>query len=442
MADRADLIITADCGSTSHEAVEMAREAGTDVIITDHHSISDLPRAVAVVNPKRPDCTAGFEHLAGVGVAFCLLICLRKHLRDKKFWQSRPEPNLKQLCSLVALGTVADVVPLVDQNRILTKTGLEVIKTGDRPGIRALIKACGISSNTADTEAILFRLAPRLNAAGRMDHAKIAVDLLTTNDSETARGIAGSLNLMNQKRQSIEKKMVQDILEYVDHHPDLCRGVSLVLSDPEWHEGVLGIVASKIVEKYFRPTILISTKTGIGKGSGRSIPGIDLHAGLSVCADDMEYFGGHAMAAGLTIKRDNIPLFQKNFEQAIRKMTTPSDFVQTVSVDYELDLNDISNDLIDELETLEPYGEGNPEPLFLARNVRASSPKIVGDGNHRQMTLRQVSENRTGKGIKAIQFNIDPDMPLKDHFSQIAFRLRWNRWNGRKIAQITIVEEL
>ncbi|WP_207679712.1 single-stranded-DNA-specific exonuclease RecJ [Desulfonema magnum] len=435
------LIITVDCGSKSHEAVKLAQDSGTDVIITDHHNISDgPPGAIAIVNPKRPDCDAGFNNLAGVGVAFFLLVCLRKYLREMNFWQNRSEPNLKNFCDLVAIGTVADVVPLVDENRILSKTGLEVISSGRRPGVNALIKACGISNNVVRTEDIAFRLGPRLNAAGRMGHAKTAVRLLTTDDAETAKQIARTLNQMNQKRQEIEKDMVEEILEYLKEYPHLLRQHSLVLSHPGWHEGVLGIVASKIVERYYRPVILISTRNGLGKGSGRSIPGIDLHAGLVACSDDLQFFGGHSMAAGLTIKADNVSQFQEHFETAVREASEPGDFLQTISIDYELDFDNISDELIDELESLAPYGEGNPEPLFIARNISVASSKIVGE-NHRRMTLRQQVSGRSTKAINAIHFNIDTDKGLRQHFDQMAFRLGWNRWNGRKTAQL-IVEEI
>ncbi len=439
LPNRIGLIITVDCGSGSHDAVRLAQDSGTDVIITDHHNIPDeMPPATAVVNPKRQDCTAGFDNLAGVGVAFCLLICLRKYLRDLNFWQDRPEPNLKNFCDLVALGTVADVVPLVGENRMFSKTGLEIIKEGGRPGISALIKACGISNNAVDSGDIAFRLAPRLNAAGRMDHAKKAVKLLTTDDPETAASIARSLNHLNQERQSIEKKMFEEIIDDLKHHPDMLRQSTLVLSSSGWHEGVLGIVASKVVEKYFRPTVLIATKNGIGKGSGRSIQGVDIHAGLVACADDLEFFGGHSMAAGLTIRADNIATFQKNFENTVRTMTTPDNFLQTIIVDYELDFDKISDDLIDELETLEPYGAGNPKPLFISGNIKVVFSKIIGR-NHRRMRLKQTSGR--GRIINAIQFNIDTDMHKKDYFHQIAFRLQWNRWNDRKTAQIIVEEE-
>jgi single-stranded-DNA-specific exonuclease len=436
---RIRLIITVDCGSKSHEAIAAAQKSGIDVIITDHHTISGTPPpALAVINPKQQECSAGFDDLAGVGVAFYLMICLRKYLRDTGFWRNRPEPNLRQFCDLVALGTVADVVPLVNENRILSKTGLELIGSGEsRPGIRALIKACGISGNAVDTDDIAFRLAPRLNASGRMGHAKTAVTLLTTDDSETAKQISQSLNQMNQKRQEIEKKMFEEILEYLDQNPSLTRQCTLVLARAGWHEGVLGIVASKIVEKYFRPVILVSLKNGFGKGSGRSIPGVDLHAGLAACADDLVFFGGHAMAAGLKIRADHISQFQKNFEKSIRDAAAPGDFLQTLLIDAELNFNDISDGLVNDLEYLAPFGEGNPEPIFISRNVKVLSSKIVGR-NHRRMVLGQENKGRMGRPVNAIHFNIDTAAPFYENLDQIAYRLRWNRWNGKKTIQIII----
>ncbi|MCP4352424.1 MAG: single-stranded-DNA-specific exonuclease RecJ [Desulfobacterales bacterium] len=438
LPNRINLIITTDCGSGSHEAVKMAQDAGTDVIITDHHNISLKPPAIAIINPKREDCPSGFENLAGVGVAFYLLICLRKYLRDKGFWQDIAEPNLKNYCDLVALGTVADVVPLIDENRIFSKTGLGIINSGTRPGISALIEASRVNGSSVDTQDIAFRLAPRLNAAGRLDHAKTSVELLTTKDPETAKQIAQSLSRINTRRQNLEKKILEQILKYLKTCTQLHIQNTLVLSHHEWHEGVLGIVASKLVDLYYRPVVLIGTRNGIGKGSGRSIPGIDLHQGIMACADDLEHFGGHAMAAGLTIKKENIAKFQKNFENAVSQMAAPDSFSHIISIDYELNFDKITDRLTDELEFLQPFGEGNPEPLFMAGDVRVAHSKIVGK-NHRQMILRQGSA-RAGRSVRAIRFNIDKDAPLKERFDQISFRLRWNRWNNRKTQQI-IVED-
>jgi len=435
-----DLIITADCGSASHQAAEAAGRFGIDMVITDHHNIgADIPSALAVINPKRSDCPAGLQNLSGVGVAFYLLICLRAHLREKGFWQQRSEPNLKNYCDLVALGTVADMVPLVRENRILCKTGLDLINDGHRPGLTALLKVSGIRGDTLDADDIAFKLAPRLNAAGRLDHASRAVDLLTARDVNSAAQAAQALNLLNQKRQELEKKILADVQSYLNINPSLLRGNSLVLSRDGWHAGVLGIVASRMMAEYYRPVVLIAVKDGIGKGSARSVPGIDLYAALAACAPYLETFGGHSTAAGMKIREANIADFQIAFEEAVRERLHPEDLIPKLQIDSELDFAAVSDDLINELEALIPFGAGNPEPLFISSNVKVVSSKIVGR-NHRRMLLRQ-SAARHLPPIQAIQFNVDDRTTGQNKFEKIVFRLRWNRWNGKKSAQI-IVEDL
>lgn len=434
-----NLIITVDCGSSSYDAVKAAQRLGIDVIITDHHRITDRPpHAFAVVNPKRTDCTSGLDNLAGVGVAFYLLICLRKHLRDNSFWHNLPEPNLKNLCDLVALGTIADMVPLVDENRILVNAGLEKIYTGERNGMKALVEECKLKAPLADTDDIAFKLAPRLNAPGRIDHAKTAVELLTAKHLDMARQTAQTLNKLNIQRQVIEKELTDNILFYLNKNPHLLQKKTLVLSNQGWHEGIFGIVASRLAKKFFRPVVLISTKDGIGKGSARSVPGIDLYDGLMACASDLENFGGHSMAAGLKLKDENINLFQENFEKVVKNMTKKINLVPVITIDYELNFDDISDTLIDDLEALKPFGAGNHEPLFTAKNIKVLSSKIVGE-NHRNMLLKQNSSSK-GKGFNAIHFNIDKSKQLNDGFDKIAFRLSWNHWNGTKKAQIIIEE--
>jgi len=433
------LIITVDCGSDGQDAVNAARNAGVDVIITDHHMISDtIPPAAAVVNPKRYDCPSGFHDLAGVGVAFYLLICLRKKLRDINFWKGRPEPNLKNYCDLVALGTLADMVPLTFENRILTTAGIDIIRSTRRPGLNALIEVCEINKHAIDTDDIVFYLAPRLNSAGRIDHASTAVELLRVKDIKTARTIAHSLNRLNQNRRNIENKILTEADDHLKNNPNLLRKNTLVLTHQDWHLGILGIVASRLMKKYFRPVVLITTADGIGKGSARSIPEINLYEGLSACADDLETFGGHSMAAGLKIKTENIDRFKNHFENIVSRMANPVDFIPKISIDCRLDLVNISDKLLDEIESLKPFGVANHEPLFMTEKVHIVSSKYVGD-HHRQMVLEQ-QVGKTMKTLNAIQFNADTRIPLKDTFDQMAYRLRWNRWNGRKNAQIVIEE--
>jgi single-stranded-DNA-specific exonuclease len=433
------LIITVDCGSDSQDAVKAARHAGIDVIITDHHMISEkIPSAVAVINPKQNDCPSGFNDLAGAGVTFYLLICLRKKLRDTNFWKDRPEPNLKNYCDLVALGTLADMVPLTRENRILIKAGLDIIRSTHRPGLNALIEVCKTNKQTIDDDDIVFQLAPRLNSAGRIDHASTAVELLTAKNIKTARKIALSLDRLNQDRRNIENKILTQIHNYLKKNPHLLRKNTLVLVHQDWHLGILGIVASRLIKKYFRPVVLITTSDGIGKGSARSIPEVNLYEALSACAENLENFGGHPMAAGLKIKTENIDRFKNHFESIVSRMAKPVDFIPKITIDCRLDFADISDNLIDELESLKPFGTANHEPLFMTKEVHIVSSKQVGN-HHRQMLLKQ-NMGKTGKTFNAIQFNVNTRIPLKDTFDQMAYRLRWNRWNGRKTAQI-IVEE-
>ncbi len=437
---RFNLVITIDCGSASHDAVDKANDCGIDIIVTDHHTIGDsIPNAVAVVNPKRDDCPSQSSYLAGVGVAFCLLIRLRKHLREINFWGKRQEPNLKDFCDLVALGTIADIVPLVRENRIMTKAGLEVINTNPRPGLAALIRFSGINKPLIDAEDIAYKLSPRLNASGRMDHAKIAVRLLSTKNPDEANKIAKTLNTMNTQRQEVEQKILQLILMYFNEEPGHINKNAIILGNQSWHEGVLGIVASKLVDKFYRPVVLISFKDGIGKGSARSIPGINLYDALCQCSGYLEGFGGHSLAAGLRIKKENLKGFQDQFEKSIAAMASDQAMIPNLRIDCRLDFDMISDRLIDELNLLQPFGQDNPEPLFCAENVVVKYSKIIGK-NHRRFSFMQ-SNSRSDKAINAIWFNVSEDNIYKQHFDKIAFKLRWNHWNGKKSVQ-AIVEEL
>ncbi len=432
------LIITADCGSSSHEAVHQAQQAGIDVIVTDHHRISDsLPQAVAVINPQRPDCSAGFEDLAGVGVAFMLIIALRKYLREINFWHRRPEPNLKRFCDLVALGTIADAVPLRQQNRIMTRAGIDLIQAkGMRPGIKALLETSKVNPDEICAEDIAFKIVPRLNAAGRMGHAKLAADLLTTKDHRMAQKLAIYLDKLNATRKETEIKILEQIQAYLKKNPQTLNKKSIVLAHPNWHEGVLGIVASRLVDQYYRPVVLLSIRDGMGKGSARSIPGFDIYECLSNCSHYFEKFGGHSMAAGLTVKEENIAAFKEIFEVSVQNTAVAENFVPELFIDSELRFKDISDRLLDEIESLKPFGTDNPNPLFMATNVTVKTSQIVGE-NHRRMLLCQPSSG-TDKAFNAIYFNVFTGDSLPDTYDQIAFRLQWNRWGGEKIIQIII----
>jgi single-stranded-DNA-specific exonuclease len=430
-------MITVDCGSGSHAAVNAARAASIDVIITDHHHVDDpLPPALAVINPKRRDCPAGWGQLAGVGVAFCLAVALRRRLRELGFWAERPEPNLRSLCDLVALGTIADMVPLMEENRILAKAGLDLIGSGRRPGLIALMEAAGISNRPTNSDDVAFRLAPRLNAAGRVDHARLAVELLTAERMDTARQLAQTLNELNASRQEIERRIWADSEAMIASQPDLLKRQSLVLFHPDWHEGVIGIVASKVMDRYYRPVVLIALAGRSGRGSARGIPGIDLYACLSACRAHLEELGGHAQAAGLRIDAGRLPEFQRAFEAAVCRAAGPETFIPRLLIEAELGLEAISEELVDQLEGLMPFGAGNPEPLFMARNVAVVSSTWVGQ-HHRRMVLRPVS-GAADRTVRAIHFHADLLGEAPVHFERMAYKLQWNRWNGNKTVQLVI----
>ncbi len=437
LPNRVQLIVTADCGSGSTDAIAAAARAGIDVVVTDHHEISDkIPPACAVVNPKRPDCHAGMEALAGVGVDFGLIIALRKYLRDQNFWSDRSQPNLKNFCDLVALGTIGDMVPLISENRIFSKTGLDLINSQARPGINALCEVAGITHQATQAEDVAFKLVPRLNAAGRIDHAALALQLLTTDNPATARELAQALNEFNRQRQELEKSILKAILADLANQPVPLKTSTVVSWNSGWHQGVLGIVASRIVETYYRPTVLVAVEDKFGKGSARSIPGLNLMEALQTCRHLLEDFGGHSMAAGLTIKAENLTEFQHAFEKAVTRMFQPDDRTPNLTIDCEIDFDDISQKLVDEIEILSPFGNQNPEPLFMARTIKVLSSKIVGK-NHRKMVLARDA-GRSPKPLSAICFNAAENLLTDTTFARIAFRLRWNRWNANKTIQLII----
>lgn len=434
------LIITVDCGSASVDAAEAAKAAGMDVIITDHHQISGpLPSALAVVNPQRKDCPSGLCHLSGVGIAFYLVMCLRKALRDRGVFKSMPEPNLKKYCDLVAIGTIADMSPMLAENRILARAGLDVMASGSRSGLNALLEISGLKDPHVMPDDVAFRLAPRLNAAGRMAHADLAVDLLTETDHEKTQALAQHLNQLNDTRRAVEKKVYDEILHHIQSTPHLTGKKSLAMYCDTWHEGVLGIVASKLVRRFSRPTVLVTMQNGVGKGSARSTPDFDIFDGLTKCAGLLVGFGGHAMAAGLTIRPENFSAFKEQFENAVRRGSPRNPMHGALSIDCEVRFDMITEKLLNEMEMLQPFGVGNPEPLFLARNVRLVRSRIVGD-RHRRLVLKQAGDP-TRKTIQGMHFNINPGRLPENEYDSFVFRLQWNRWNGNKTVQI-IVEDV
>lgn len=433
---RAGLIITVDCGSSSFDAVAAAGRFGIDVIVSDHHSIDgDLPDALVVINPKMAGQPAQLCDLAGVGVAFYLVIALRAALRAQGWWQDRPEPNLKAYCDLVAIGTVADMVSLKGVNRILARAGLDQINSDPRPGVKALLAASGIRHSPVNAEDISFRLGPRLNAAGRVAHPAIAFDLLNASSLEKARPLAEDLNALNQRRQETENQIYGRIIDHLENSPDQIARNSLVLAGHAWHEGVLGIVAAKLVARYHRPVVIVSTGEELAKGSCRSVPQVNLYAALTQCADLLEKYGGHRMAAGLSVRVENIAGLRNAFESAVARMLENQPLQHRLEIDSEIGLGQISSQLLDEIEYLSPFGTDNPQPLFMARQVNVTSAAMVGRG-HRRMVVCQP--NSCTPPIKAIHFNIEPNCPRANWFDRLAFRLQWNRYKGSREIQMVV----
>ncbi len=434
-AEGTNLVITVDCGVSDNDEVLYASSLGMDTIIIDHHEVPEtMPAAVAVIDPHRKDCSFPFKHLAGVGVAFNFLIALRGSLRNIGFWKDKRYPNLRKYLDLVALGTIGDVVPLVDENRIFAKIGMDAINEGKSVGLRALRSNAGMEGRNIDSEAASFSLIPRINAAGRVGSPEDAVLLLLTEDTETALRLAERLNAYNRERQEIERIIVEEILHEIKATSRIEDAKSFVFASNRWHPGVIGIVASKIVDRYYRPTILISLKDGIGKGSGRSISEFNLYRSLEEkCASLLVSYGGHQHAAGITIREEDIEGFSQILDDAVRNELEDSDFIRKTDIDAECGLEEINYDLISQIEMLSPFGNMNPEPVLCAKDVRISSLTTVGN-NHLKMNMK-----KGGLSYDSIWFN-------KGHFADtlakstvdIAFSPQINNWRGESTIQLKL----
>ncbi len=423
----ARLIITCDCGITAVEPVRAARVAGIDVIVTDHHLPGDaLPPANAVLDPRRPDCPSPDKNLCGAGVAFKLAQAMAPAL-------GLSEHVPWHLLDYVALATVADVVPLTGENRILVRHGLKLLADSRWAGLRALVETAGLSGRPLRAGHVGFILAPRLNAAGRIGDAADGLRLLLTDDPEAAARTARELETLNTRRQEMDQRMLLDAETRLGQAlgPD---DRAVVLAADDWHPGVIGIVASRLVERYARPTFLVAWEGDVGRGSGRSVPGFDLHAALHRVGHCLEKYGGHAMAAGLTVRRSRFEEFRVAFLDVARELLAPEDLVPAQRVDLELPLADLSDDLERLMRHLEPCGMGNPAPVFGVRGARAVGPRRVGT-NH----LRFVLDDGSG-ALPAIGFQV-ADRVSDDwlaHPLDVAFRLERDEWQGRSTLQARV----
>lgn len=426
----AKVAVSVDCGVSAHDEARLAKELGLDLIITDHHQPPDhLPEALAVINPHRSDCTFPYKGLAGVGVAFMLLVALRSRLRQQGWFDARPEPDLRRSLDLVALGTIADIAPLTGLNRILVTAGLAVLNQGQRPGIAALREVADVKE--VNCGSVGFRLAPRLNAAGRLQDAAQGVALLLEPSPDKALESARHLDDCNRERQAIEQQTLEQALEQLTKTFNASQR-SIVLADSEWHSGVIGIVASRLVERFYRPTVLIAVDNGIGKGSARSIRGFHLYRALYDCQQQLSGFGGHEYAAGLSIPSEHIETFAADFEAVAEKELRDDQLQPRHLFDQEVLLEELTLETVTELDLLAPFGMGNPQPLLVARNLRAQQVQILGE-KHLRFTARQG-----GYSQPCIAFGMAARIDELAGEFDLLFTPDINEWRGRSSVQLKV----
>ncbi|PHS36237.1 MAG: single-stranded-DNA-specific exonuclease RecJ [Alkaliphilus sp.] len=425
----ADLIITVDCGITSYEEVEYAKKLGLDIIITDHHECQEnMPKAIAIINPKQTDCNYPFKHLCGCGIALKLIQALTPNEIFAK--------TIFDYIDLVAMATVADIVSLVDENRIFVKHGLNHFKDSKNKGIRELLIVCGLKNEKITAGRIGFTIAPRINAAGRIRNASMAVRLLTTNDTEEAKELAQTLDEENKKRQVIEAAIYEEAVHIIESSEKLKNDAFLVIHKEGWHHGVVGIVASRIAEKYYKPTMILGLENGILKGSARSIPGFNLFSTMSECIELFEKFGGHEQAAGLTLKLENIEVFAEKLNKIASEIIKTKKLTPEIKFDAILAMTDISEELVFEIERLEPFGIGNPAPKFMYRAITADRVRCVGKDN-KHIKIGLVDSK---KYIDGIGFSLGAKIKIVKEAKtiDILFTPGFNEYKGRKKIQLLI----
>lgn len=429
------LVISVDCGITSIEEVDFLRKQRIDCIILDHHQPlkNILPHAFAIINPLQPGCDYPYKDLASVGLVFKLAQALRKKLKHKRIGVM---PPLEEYLDLVALGTISDVAPVTGENRILIKHGLKYLATTRKKGLRALMEVAGIGRKREFfTDTVGFILGPRINASGRLSSALHALKLLLTEDEEEAKALAEGLDKENRKRQSIEEDILKEAMLKVERDVNFKDHKVIVISSDKWHPGVIGIVASRIVEKFYRPTILVAFNEDLGRGSGRSIRNFHLFEALSRCKEHLVEYGGHERAAGITVSRDKIDTFREQLNAIAFETLQPLDLIPRLAIDAEVQLSDITLRLMKELELLEPFGVGNPKPVFAVRNLSLKlKPKVINSSTLKlwvtdgELTYEAVGFKRT--------FDFKPEF-ASDRFS-LAFTPSINDWQGQETIQLQL----
>jgi single-stranded-DNA-specific exonuclease len=435
IGDGTDLMITVDCGTSNQKLIQLVKKRGLEVVVTDHHQIpKDFKPACPVLNPHRSDSLFPFKNLAGVGVAFFMIIAIRAFLRDRGWFKDKEEPDLKDYLDLVALGTVADMVPLLGQNRILVKWGIERMRSPSWPGIEAMKEVTTLNSSGITPYDLAFKMAPRLNAPGRLRSAEIGIQLLTTEDRALAQNLAYKLNSLNNERQGIEQMIFEQVEEKIISMEDLEERRILVLSGHNWHRGILGIVASKLVGKYHRPTLLLDIRDGMAVGSGRSIDGFNLYQGLQRLSHLFERFGGHYHAAGFSLKVSHIEVLRNELEDLAQEVLSEDDLIPRIDIDGSIPLRYLNSETIREIQSLAPFGSGNPEPIFHSQDLNVIHSRVVGE---RHLKLK------VGQGecvIEAIGFGLSDWHPLQGEAVDMVFIPEMNEWRGYEKPQLKIVD--
>jgi single-stranded-DNA-specific exonuclease len=430
-----DLIVTVDCGISNPREVQAARELAVDVVVVDHHQPpEELPPAVAVINPHRRDCSFPDKGLCAAGLAFYLVIGLRAKLREAGWFAGSQEPDIRRYLDIVTLGTIADMVPLKGVNRTLIRRGLVELAGSERPGVLALKQVAGIPSGAVTAGQVGFQLAPRINAAGRVDYGIKVVELLTTDSNEAALRIAQELDDHNRERRAIEAEVLEQALIQAEARMNGHESYSLVLGGEGWHPGVVGIVASRIVEKFHRPTVIIGFDQDTGKGSARSIQGFHMVEAFRRCAGHLEKFGGHEHAGGLSIKKEQFASFSDAFERAVREYLAPESLSPLLEIDASLKFSEIGFPLMRELDLLKPFGVGNPEPLFMSQGVEVCDSKLFSGGA--RFRFRQGT-----RWIGGVAFGISENFPaIPGTTIDLVYRLSENEWDGSSIVELKIVD--
>lgn len=425
------LIIALDCGIKSHDKVEHARAHNVDFIICDHHRPGEtIPDAVAVLDPKRSDCNYPYDELCGCGIGFKLVQALQ---------QSSGESfsAIVQYLDLVAVAIAADIVPVTGENRVLAKFGLEQVNKAPRPALKALFEVAGLKKKISITD-LVFTAAPRINAAGRVDHGKGAVELLISQNAERANETAKALNQNNNERRDLDKTITAHAMEMIATDGQFLQRKSTVVFHPDWHKGVVGIVASRLIERWYRPTIVLTGNEGKVSGSARSVRDFDVHEAIEECSELLIQFGGHKYAAGLTLKPENVEAFVQKFDEAVSKRITEEQLSPVTEVDLEISLSQIDQQFVDVLKQFEPFGPGNMNPVFLTRGLADRGwAKIVGE-NHLKCDLLQPENRNTHFG--AIGFGLGEFLPRMTHGQQFSacYTVEENHWNGMVRVQMNL----